>query len=383
MTISLASLTVGEGSDATYTVVLDTEPAGDVTVTPASGAPDAVSVSGPLTFTVGNWSTAQTVTVTAAEENDADAADESLSISHAVTGYGSVTSAADVQVTVNDDDVVANGIYGSLPNLLRADAANDEAWQAEGLAGDGWVSAGLAILRDGALLGQIELPGREVVETDDSGRELSRYGQPPYSWLLPAMYAVDGERISASGGRRGGEDDLLYMKTVSGAVAVGESLDLVLTDWDGLENRLSMEYGAHYDRPSSLSQWEGTWVLSVGGVSLATFTADAGGILLGQFTPALLGCVLSGSLSIIDAGRNLYGLEVILESCELDEGEVVFHGRYTGFAWLDDADGYIDLEIDDGAILDVPSGGANNVGLLFGISDDNTADSLIALFVRQ
>ena len=57
-----------------YTVVLASEPSGNVTVTATSGDLDAVTVS-PTSFDVhhnGNWATAQTVTVTAVDDTDAN-----------------------------------------------------------------------------------------------------------------------------------------------------------------------------------------------------------------------------------------------------------------------------------------------------------------------
>ena len=102
VTVSAETLAVNEGSSGTYTVVLDSEPTVSVTVTPSSGNSD-VTVSSALTFTTVNWSTAQTVTVTAA--HDGDAVDDSATISHAVAGgdYGAVT-AVSVAVTVDDDE---------------------------------------------------------------------------------------------------------------------------------------------------------------------------------------------------------------------------------------------------------------------------------------
>ena len=100
VTVSPLALTVTEGATGTpYAVKLNTQPTGDVTVTPSSSNP-AVTVSpATLAFTTSNWAATQTVTVTA----DADAADDSATISHVVAGYGSVT-AANVSVTVRDDD---------------------------------------------------------------------------------------------------------------------------------------------------------------------------------------------------------------------------------------------------------------------------------------
>ena len=69
VTVSATSLDVDEGDDATYTVVLTSQPTADVTVTPSRISGDThVLVSGALTFTALNWSTAQTVTVSAAQD---------------------------------------------------------------------------------------------------------------------------------------------------------------------------------------------------------------------------------------------------------------------------------------------------------------------------
>ena len=67
-TISEATLTIEEGDSGTYTVVLGTEPAGDVTVTVGGVTDTDVTLDKTvLTFTTQNWGTAQTVTVTAAQ----------------------------------------------------------------------------------------------------------------------------------------------------------------------------------------------------------------------------------------------------------------------------------------------------------------------------
>ena len=110
VTVSKSELDVGEGDDGAYTVVLTSEPTGTVTVTPARSSGDTdVTVSGALTFTVGNWSTAQTVTVSAAQ--DGDAVDDDAVIGHTVSGadYGSAM-AASVDVTVDDDETVSSGV---------------------------------------------------------------------------------------------------------------------------------------------------------------------------------------------------------------------------------------------------------------------------------
>ena len=103
--VSKDSLVIGEGSSATYTVVLVSDPTGPVTITPTvSGAAD-VSVS-PLSlpFTAGNWHRSQTVTVSAAY--DPGFRDDDAVISHQVTGAKySGEPAADVRIVVEDADV--------------------------------------------------------------------------------------------------------------------------------------------------------------------------------------------------------------------------------------------------------------------------------------
>ena len=103
VTVHPASLAVDEGGSATYTVVLDTEPTGEVTVTiedPTDNT-DVTAEPASLVFTARNWSTAQTVTATAAQDDDAG--DETATITHTVAGYGTVTAADDVTVAVADD----------------------------------------------------------------------------------------------------------------------------------------------------------------------------------------------------------------------------------------------------------------------------------------
>ena len=110
VTISDTSLDMEEGDSAAYTVVLTSEPAGDVTVaiegiTDTDLSPDNAS----LIFTAQNWSIPQTVTVTA--EHDNDAVDEpQVTITHSVSStddptYGGL-NVGSIVVTVTDDDTV-------------------------------------------------------------------------------------------------------------------------------------------------------------------------------------------------------------------------------------------------------------------------------------
>ena len=101
---STTSLGVVENGSATYTVRLGGVPRDTVTVAP--GVPEDAKVSvdpSELVFTVEDWETLQTVTVTAADDDDT--ANEDVAVSHVATGGNyDGEPVPDVRVTVTDDD---------------------------------------------------------------------------------------------------------------------------------------------------------------------------------------------------------------------------------------------------------------------------------------
>ena len=102
VTVAPTALTIPEGDQGTYKVVLDTRPAGNVTITPTSDDESIATVSPTtLTFTPHNWDTPQTITVATARDDDSY--DESVTIRQAVSGYG-VIIAHNVHITVRDGD---------------------------------------------------------------------------------------------------------------------------------------------------------------------------------------------------------------------------------------------------------------------------------------
>ena len=120
--VTPTSLTVGEGGSGTYTVVLDTQPTGDVTVTivdPTDNT-DVKAEPAALTFTTTNWNSAQTVTVSAVLDVDTD--DDTATVTHTVSGYGSVSSAASVTVTVAEDPTAPYDTNGN--SLIDEDEAS-------------------------------------------------------------------------------------------------------------------------------------------------------------------------------------------------------------------------------------------------------------------
>ena len=111
VSVSPTKLSIDEGATGTYTVVLDSAPVAEVTVTPARSRGDTdVTVSRSLTFTASTWATGQTVTVMAGQDDDA--LNETAVIGNTVSGddYGNASvTAADVSVTVNDDETASVG----------------------------------------------------------------------------------------------------------------------------------------------------------------------------------------------------------------------------------------------------------------------------------
>ena len=102
-------LRVAEGAAATYTVALGAAPSVDVTVTVSGSSGTDVVLSGlsgenTLTFTSLDWDAAQAVTVTAGQ--DADAGDDSVTLTHTAAGGEYEGVSADLAVAVVDDDAV-------------------------------------------------------------------------------------------------------------------------------------------------------------------------------------------------------------------------------------------------------------------------------------
>ena len=105
-------LTIAEGGSDSYQVVLTSQPAHDVTVTIThSGDQDIGIDDQELTFTDSDWETAQTVTVSAAQDDDArdDVATLSHSVASTDTDYNGI-SGFEVAVAVTDDETAGVSI---------------------------------------------------------------------------------------------------------------------------------------------------------------------------------------------------------------------------------------------------------------------------------
>ncbi|MGH7145389.1 MAG: hypothetical protein ACREJ2_14865 [Planctomycetota bacterium] len=116
VTVSKGAVNVTEGGATdTYTLVLTSQPLASVTVTPAS-TNGYVTLSSPVIFTVGNWNVAQTVTVTAFDDQIAQGL-HTDTITHSITAPGDASYAAyvpaSVTANVTDNDVASIVITGT------------------------------------------------------------------------------------------------------------------------------------------------------------------------------------------------------------------------------------------------------------------------------
>ncbi|MBF2759943.1 MAG: hypothetical protein ISN28_06690, partial [Ectothiorhodospiraceae bacterium AqS1] len=104
--IEPSRLTVSEGSTAQFEVMLSIQPSAPVAVTLTSSESETTLSPTSLNFTDSNWDKAQSVRVSAAEDDDSDYETPVLSLSASGGGYASVTGKVDVTVSDNDYFIV-------------------------------------------------------------------------------------------------------------------------------------------------------------------------------------------------------------------------------------------------------------------------------------
>ena len=121
VTLSTSDLTIDEGASGIYTVVLATQPDADVTITPTGTGLTFTPAS--LTFTTLDWDTAKTITV--AVDQDDNLAAETITITHAVTGYGTITTADSVTVNTTDNDTASVTVN---PTMLTVNEESTETY---------------------------------------------------------------------------------------------------------------------------------------------------------------------------------------------------------------------------------------------------------------
>ena len=243
---STQTLTVPEGGSNSYTLVLSSRPTGDVAigVTLPAGT-DLTLSSNMLTFTTGNWDTAQTVTVTA-EEDDDGVTDAVATLMHTISGggYGS-TTVPDVEVSITENDTA--GLVISKDNLTVG----------EGDAAGTSYTVALATEPSGSV---------SVSITGHSGTDLSLSGPTLSSDTL--TFTVDDWATAQTVTLKAGQDDdavndaATLTHTASGGdyVNVTEDLPVTVTDDDP---QVTVKFGAD------------TYTVSEGNTATITVTLSA------------------------------------------------------------------------------------------------------------
>ena len=218
VTVTPTTLSVPEGSNAKYTVVLDTQPSADVTISLsfAAGSDADITVNTPpLTFTTGNWNTAQEVTVSAAQDDDA--LNGSATIEHAASGggYGSV-SVSSVVATEADNDNDADAERAALVAIYDAtdgdNWTNNTNWKSQEPVGD-WYGV---TVRNGVVT------WLKLTENALSGEIPEEIGDlTSLEQLLLSSNSLSGEIPSEIGNLTRLEDLRLRNNQLSGAIPAG------------------------------------------------------------------------------------------------------------------------------------------------------------------
>ncbi len=247
------SLSMNAGTSVTYDIRLLSPPDAAVTVTPASDDTTAATVSGPLTFTTGNWHIPQTVTVTGAapgtatishetsstdsDYNDIAAADlpdvsavvkaaGALAVFNLTAAAGSVTEGGAKDVTISLSGALAKSL--TLPAMVAVGAGIDssdyEQREETGWSvGDKTKTISLQTLDDG------EDEPTEVMTLAFQGRGFPDEAQPGTTATVklldndPTVVTLSGSGDIAEGGVK------TFAVTLGRALVAGEALSVPLT----------------------------------------------------------------------------------------------------------------------------------------------------------
>ena len=290
VSVSRTSLNLNEGQMDTYTLVLDTQPAsGPVTITSTLTGDDsgAVSVSpASLTFTTSNWDTPRAVTVTTVEDEDAN--DEMVTISHSVSGYGSVT-ADDVMVTVREVDEAAQEAKAvleevALPDVLQQVTARTTeviASRLNTIASGSLPTAPLTLSLDDVVADTVAFLYGERSHLKDSSLEwqqalAGRSFAFPLSSIFSGLTLAQGEGASPQEGLFstlaiwGGADYSSYGNTVMGTDMDGSgfsgTIGMDLQPMPRLVTGLALttgRWGLNYDTETNGASADGTYDVGI------------------------------------------------------------------------------------------------------------------------
>lgn len=190
--VSASSITVNEAASGTVSVKLAAAPASDVTVTVSrtSGTTDVTPSPATLTFTPSNWSTAQTVTVSAAD--DADLIDEGATIALATPEL----TTQRVVVTARDNDRSAGAPRATITQPRNGDTVSGTTaeFYGDGTDTTGTVKAEFSV--DGVLKStDTNTTGHYHYGSDHLRWDTTLLGNGPHTLR---MTVYDGDGLTAS-----------------------------------------------------------------------------------------------------------------------------------------------------------------------------------------
>jgi hypothetical protein len=135
-------------------------------------------------------------------------------------------------------------------------------------------------------------------------------------FYLPASDTFNAGTISVNGDNFSAtltDIDNNESTTLSGSYISGVSITGTYTSSSGDSGSTSLSYDSIYNRPSSLSQTQGTWSFTEGSYS-SSITIQADGTIAGSDSN---GCTFSGSVTLLDSTKNLYNTVVQITNCGL------------------------------------------------------------------
>ena len=281
---SLSTVSVEEGSTATYQVALSVQPSGNVTLTLESSDTGALEVSPrSLTFTTSDWDVQQTVTVRGVE--DSGTADETVTVTHTATGGGYDTARGILTVTVDDDDTASSGgSSGSSGSGGGGSGSSGSGGGGSGSSGGGGGGGGGVDGGGGPVVLTPVIPEgvsviRELEENSDAGAVVGGPLNDTESEGMPLTYSL------------GGEDAALFsIDPGTGQITLGSG---VVLDYESGKRTYTVDVLARTS----------TGDISKTSVTVAVTNVDEPGtIVVSPDTGLMAGATLTASLTDPDGG---------------------------------------------------------------------------------
>ncbi|MBF2755721.1 MAG: hypothetical protein ISN29_10770, partial [Gammaproteobacteria bacterium AqS3] len=237
--ISESSIEIDEDDEATFTVVLTSEPSATVKVTlaqPDDSTNDDVTIDtdtaasgdqSELTFTTSNWSTAQTVTVSAVDDDDGD--DDTATINLTAAGGDYENKTGSVSVAVDDDDGFE---LSETDGMLDVDEGEEETFTVR-LTSQPSANVTVTLAQTGTTNTDVTFD----TDNDDSNGDQSTLTFTTGNWEDPQTVTV---RAASDGDTDDDSATIRLTASGGGYSRVTGSLDVSVEDDDEVELNVSM-----------------------------------------------------------------------------------------------------------------------------------------------